>query len=350
VTEETPTGTSPGVIEMAPIWTNDGTNTGDIEGMPEGIPDGTRAGDIKGMPTLLSRRDDDISDDEDDEYADDNHDEIPDDEVYHPDYITPSVQRVYGLRPRRGRYYSHLHATIAHHAMTQYSLKKGLTKFQGKAEYAVSKELMQLHMKYTFPPRDTTELAEEQKKVALESLMFLKEKRDGKIQGRACADGRKQRERSKKYDATSPTVSLESVLITSTIDAFEGRDVAIVDVHGAFLTADMYEEVIICIRGRLAELMVKTAPEIYRKYIYVGNDNMPVLYVKFIKALYGCLRSALLFYLKLVENLEWHGFKINLYDPCVANMMVNEKQFTITWQVDDLKLYHADSNEVTIGS
>jgi hypothetical protein len=103
---------------MAPIWTNDGTNTGDIEGMPEGIPDGTRAGDIKGMPTLLSRRDDDISDDEDDEYADDNHDEIPDDEVYHPDYITPSVQRVYGLRPRRGRYYIHIHATIAHHAMT----------------------------------------------------------------------------------------------------------------------------------------------------------------------------------------------------------------------------------------
>jgi hypothetical protein len=29
-------------------------------------------------------------------------------------------------------------------------------------------------------------------------------------------------------------------------------------------------------------------------------------------------------------------------------MMVNGKQFTITWHVDDLKLSHVDSNEVTI--
>jgi hypothetical protein len=160
VTEETPTGTSPGVTDMAPMWTNDGTHTGDIEGMP----DGTSAGDVEGMPTLSSRGDEDSSDDEDDDDADDSHDEIPDDEVYHPESMTPSLQRVYGLRPRRGRYYINLHATIAHHAMTQYSLKKGLKKFQGKAEDAVSKELMQLHMKDTFAPQDATELTEKQKR------------------------------------------------------------------------------------------------------------------------------------------------------------------------------------------
>jgi hypothetical protein len=55
-------------------------------------------------------------------------------------------------------------------------------------------------------------------------------------------------------------VSLETVLITSTIDAFEGRDVTIVDVPRAFLTADMNEEVLTCTRWRLAEIMVKTAP------------------------------------------------------------------------------------------
>jgi hypothetical protein len=168
---------------MAPMWTNDGTNTGDIEGMPEGMPNGTSAGDTEGMPTLSPRHDDDISDDEDDDDADEYHDEIPDDEVYHPDSMTPSVQRVYGLRPRRGRDYSHLHTTIAHHAMTQYLLKKVLKKLQGKAEDAVSKELMQLHMKDTFAPQDATELAEEKKKGALASLMFLKEKRDGTIKG-----------------------------------------------------------------------------------------------------------------------------------------------------------------------
>jgi hypothetical protein len=83
------------------------------------------------------------------------------------------------------------------------------------------------------------------------------------------------------------------VLITATIDAFEKREVAIVNVPGAYLTADMHEEVFMCIRGRLVELIVKTAPEIYRKYVYVGSDNKPVLYIKRQKALYGCLRSAL---------------------------------------------------------
>jgi hypothetical protein len=64
---------------------------------------------------------------------------------------------------------------------------------------------------------------------------------------------------------------LTSVLITATIDVFERRDVAIVDVPGAFLTADMDEEVIMCPRARLSGLMVKTAPNIYRKFISIDN-------------------------------------------------------------------------------
>jgi hypothetical protein len=60
-----------------------------------------------------------------------------------------------------------------------------------------------------------------------------------------------------------------------------------------------------CIRGRLSELMVKTLPDIYRKYITVDSDNKPIIYLKLQKALYRCLRSALLFYLvKFVEDLE----------------------------------------------
>jgi hypothetical protein len=150
-------------------------------------------------------------------------------------------------------------------------------------------------MKETLPPVKVGDLSSKQKKGALESLVFLKEKRDGSIKGRACADGRKQREGSTKSDATSPTIALESVLITATIDVFEKREVAIVDVPGVYLTADMDEEVFMCLRGRLEELKVKTAPEIYRKYIYVRSDNKLALYVKFQKTLYGCLRSALLF-------------------------------------------------------
>jgi hypothetical protein len=88
--------------------------------------------------------------------------------------MTPSVQSTYGIRPKRARDYSHLHANVVHRAMTQYSLNRGLRKFREKGEKAVEKELGQLHMKETFSPVQVKDLSPVQKKVALESLMFLK--------------------------------------------------------------------------------------------------------------------------------------------------------------------------------
>ena len=108
----------------------------------------------------------------------------------------------------------------------------------------------------------------------------------------------------------------------------------------------MDDEVIMVMEGRLAELMVHTAPELYRKYLGVGKNNKPILYVKLRKALYGCLKSALLFYNKLVGDLQDMGFTVNPYDPCVANKMVRGKQMTICWHVDNLKISHIDSRDV----
>ena len=54
-----------------------------------------------------------------------------------------------------------------------------------------------------------------------------------------CMDGRKHVNTSNKSDATSPTVSTESVLITTVIDASEYWDVSIIDAPGDFLSTDM---------------------------------------------------------------------------------------------------------------
>ena len=51
--------------------------------------------------------------------------------------------------------------------------------------------------------------------------------------------------------------------------------------------------------------------------------------------------------MQLCFEVEDHGFTVNPYDPCVANKMINGKQMTVTWHVDDLKISHLDSNEVT---
>ncbi len=91
------------------------------------------------------------------------------------------------------------------------------------------------------------------------SLIFLKEKKGGNIKARLCANGNPQREHIAKEEAAAPTVALESVIITSTIDAKEGRKVVTIDIPGAFL--DDY--VIMKLVRTLAELMVKTNPRLY---------------------------------------------------------------------------------------
>jgi hypothetical protein len=67
-----------------------------------------------------------------------------------------------------------------------------------------------------------------------------------------------------------------------------------------------------------------------------------ILYVKFIKALYGTLRAARLFYEEMSRVLvQKGGFTINPYDQCVVrSKKVGGKQFKVNWHVDDLKTSH----------
>jgi hypothetical protein len=58
------------------------------------------------------------------------------------------------------------------------------------------------------------------------------------------------------------------------------------------------------------------------------------------------MKSALLFYRKLVAELLNMGFEINPYDPCVANKMVNGTQMTVRWHVDDLMISHTSQDNI----
>eukprot|EP00957_Ditylum_brightwellii_P004401 334125-Ditylum_brightwellii.AAC.1 len=67
-------------------------------------------------------------------------------------------------------------------------------------------------------------LTKDQKISAFRYLMFLKEKRSGKVKGKGCADGRKQRVYKTKHETYAPTVSTEAMFITAIFDAMENRD------------------------------------------------------------------------------------------------------------------------------
>ena len=77
------------------------------------------------------------------------------------------------------------------------------------------------------------------------------------------------------------------------------------------------------------------------------DTEKPVLYVRVQKALYGCLKNVLLFYEKLVGELEAYGFRINPYDPCAAKNMIGGKQLTVCWHTEDLKISCVDAKELT---
>jgi hypothetical protein len=232
-------------------------------------------------------------------------------------------------------------------ALVTYGIGPGIKKFKERGEAGVTKELTQMHDMDVFRPIMKDDLTRDERKKALASLMFLKEKRDQSVKARMCADGRGQRGDWSKQDTTSPTVSTELVFITAVIDAHEGRDVACFDIPGAFLHADSDENITMILKGQLAELMVQVAPNLYRKYITIDRKVKAILYVKMQKAIYGLQRSALLFYRKLVADLESTGFVINPYDPCVANKVINGEQMTVCWHVDDLKVSHMEPAEVT---
>jgi hypothetical protein len=45
--------------------------------------------------------------------------------------------------------------------------------------------------------------------------------------------------------------------------------------------------------------------------------------------------------------LEEMGFELNPYDSCVANKVIDGKQCTVLWYVDDNKISHVDPDVVT---
>ena len=73
---------------------------------------------------------------------------------------------------------------------------------------------------------------------------------------------------------------------------------------------------------------------------------MNVLYLRVLRALYGCLESALLWYNLYSSTLVNLGFVLNPYDLCVANKTINGSQCTIDFYVDDNKISHKDPKVV----
>jgi hypothetical protein len=120
----------------------------------------------------------------------------------------------------------------------QYMLDVVLKKFGSRGETAVIKELCQFNNYEVFQPLEASTLDEEEKKIALSLLIFLKEKRSGDVKAQSCAKGSVHWNHIAKEEVASLTVGLESVFATAAIDAKENRKIVTIDIPGAFLHAN----------------------------------------------------------------------------------------------------------------
>ena len=64
--------------------------------------------------------------------------------------------------------------------------------------------------------------------------------------------------------------------------------------------------------------IISNLNSVYREYVTTENGKK-VLYLQLVKALYGCIKSALLWYECFTNCLFDMGFKLNKHDQCVAN-------------------------------
>jgi hypothetical protein len=232
------------------------------------------------------------------------------------------------------------------------SIKQSTAKLGYEAMMESCKaEMKQIHMRNTFKPKHRHELTKSQVSKMVESFLFLKEKRDGKLKARTVLGGNVQQDYISKDEASSPTAFTEAVIITAIIDAKEKRDVATVDVPNAFCQTvipdeDAKHRIIVRLRGPLVEMLCEIAPEVYCAYVTTNKKGEKVLLVQCMNALYGSMVASLMFYKKLATALKSYGFEYNPYDACVANKVVGGKVLTICHHVDDCKISHEQAEVV----
>ena len=122
------------------------------------------------------------------------------------------------------------------------------------------------------------------------------------------------------------------------------RDV--IDIPNAFIQTKIEDEkdmAVIKIRGVLVDILLEIDKDFYKPFVTTDKKGDKQLIVQCLNAIYGTMVASLLYYRKFCNTLLRNDFKVNPYDPCVFNRLVEGKQQTILFHVDDCKISHKNS-------
>jgi hypothetical protein len=218
------------------------------------------------------------------------------------------------------------------------SVKEALRTRGADAEKVIMQELGQMMERKVWTAVKLVDLSTRQKMDIIRSSMFLKMKvypdgKPDKLKARLVAGGNQQ-DKTLYDDLSAPTVSTSAVLTILSVAAHERRKVAVVDIGGAFLNADMDTGILVHMRldATMSGLLCRL-DQAYSGYM----DTRGCIVVRLDKALYGCVESAALWYDNLSQSMQNLGYKSNKYEPCVFNTLDERgTQCTATVHVDDL--------------
>jgi hypothetical protein len=171
--------------------------------------------------------------------------------------------------------------------------------------------------------------------VIIPSHAFLKEKTDAmgnvtSMKARLVGGGNFQM-KEEGDDNTSPTIRIQSVYILLNISAFEGRRIMIIDIKAAYLNAPMdSHQVYVKMRKDLVELLLHMKHEL-KKHV---NKDGSIVY-KVLKAMYGLVEAARLWYDHLSASLIRFGFTVCSSDRAVFKLENSLGKQLIGFHVDD---------------
>lgn len=228
---------------------------------------------------------------------------------------------------------------IQHLCCTALSVNKANNLYPSETREGTIKEMRQIHHKKVILPVKRKDIPMGVK--IIPSHLFCKEKLNDQgetiIKSRFVAGGNFQ-DVSTSNVHPSYTVETTSIFTMIACAASKGYTLGAMDIEGAYLEASMDDIVYMKIDGIALDALLEIDPS-YGDFIHDGK-----LYVKLLKALYGTVQAAALWFNKISGVLNSLGYTKCDYDECVFKH--KKSGSLIALHVDDLLI--ASKNKTTV--
>jgi hypothetical protein len=216
---------------------------------------------------------------------------------------------------------------------------------QVEAEKALTSEISNLVDNHCIRPSSYANQADGAK--VLPSKYFAKAKFDAvgkfvKLKGRIVACGNFQGP-AENLRTSSPTVDYHDVLLMLNLAWIQGQSIGTIDIAGAYLKAELppqqSKKYFLRLPKYIADVLCKLYPEF--KVHRLSNGD---IIVEIVKALYGLIQSALLWYEKCSGILKELSFVASSIDGCLFYRHMDDAIEWIVLHVDDMLIGMHDKN------